>query len=285
MKSDFNYDGRIKFIGASYEAFASVSDNESLYCIDEDTGKLLLEGLDSDWFIYNPENSVSIYFNNQVRSVADFEKVRAIGFKTQKYAALLFLKDEYNEEGEDRKTVYLNLINVETGQPLHFCPELKTNVTDYKMLGIANPTPLTAVFLMGYTDRFLAFYTSPYTRWSEKKDYQLLCTDITNVNDTEVKSYIADMQGTFTEDIQTTKYVRPVISKDTIPFKGLNVHIIPRNVNDIYISVGDVFNAFQDTNRRAAKITYKEVDYIKYAYHSINSVMLWFRVYGGSNGL
>lgn len=267
-----NYDGTITYINVNYnDPFYST--NGYFRSLNSNSAKLVTDLMGTDWDVTIPE-TIKFYFNG-VKTIEDPSKVSLLTNKTQNYSILLFTLDS--------EKVYLNLINNDTFEPLPFCPELKDNFTDVYVMGVVATTPNTTVVVMGYTSRFLAFYTSLFTRQSDMQDFMCLCTAPIYTNNAE-KYAIADMNGVFYEELEGNRYVKPIISSASLPFKALMCHIIDGGV-DAYVSVGDVLTAIQDTNRRTSKITYEGVDYCKYAIDSTNANILWFRIYGGTNGV
>lgn len=284
MSDVFDYNGNITYFNVSYDdSFMTVNDKK-LYCLDSSSMQKLVNFTDDSWFEYQPESDMKFYFNGEVKTITRYGKVRMLGSKTQNHAVFMF-----QEESNGKRNIYLNLINTETGEPLHWCPCIKRDFNDYEVMGAVSTTPNTHVFILGYDERFILFFSSLYTRQSDQKDYQIICSDFehfmwSNYDNTDaVRYHFAAMDGTFFDSYETMQFVKPVISTN-IPFKALMCNGFAGN-NDSYVSVGDVLNSVQDTSKKTAKITHKNVDYIKYATQNKASLTLWFRIYGGSNGI
>jgi hypothetical protein len=274
------YDGSIVYFNIDYDwAFYTLYDNDC-YCMNEASAKLICDYFGDDWYPVKLDKQVQFYWQDEKRTIEEYGRVHLLGCKTQEYAVLLFI------EGEDanKRNVHINLINPQTGDCLKFCPTLKSDFTEWKIIGVANTTPNTKVLVMGYTNRFLAFYTTLMTWQKGGQDYQCIITDSSVYSGTDGairRTYLATMDGAFADALETPKWTQTVYTSNP-PFKALGVMVISDAVN-VFISVGDVFQALHDTYAITSKINHSNVDYCRYTARNGDAPQIWFRVYGGAN--
>lgn len=279
------YDGAITYFSVGYDApFYDYDTDDAMYSLDASSVQTLADICNDDWFLFEPDRKFKIYFSGEEVEIADFSRVHMLGLKTEDYAVFLFCRG--SEDGE--RKFYLNLINVNTLECVKFAPELKNHFTDYNIMGVASVTPLTKVFVIGYDEKFIAFYSSLFRRLSDDKEFQIVATQpyaalIDRFESYASKCHIISMDGSFFETCNSSKYIKPILSVE-IPFKALVTYVIVGKA-DAYASVGDILTSVQDTDAKSSKVTYNNVDYCKYVSVDDVSSKLWFRVYGGANGV
>lgn len=275
-----NYDGSIVYFNINYDSAFYTIINNDFYCIDEVAAKKICDYCGDDWYVLNPDKEIQFYFNDAKYTIEHFERVHLLANKSQDYAILLFI------EGEDvnLRNIHLSLINRQSGDCIKWSPTLRSNYRDWRIIGVANTTPNTKVVVMGYEEKFIAFFSTVMTWSMDGQDYQCILSDIT-IDNYGTKSYIASMDGSFSLEIRNTKFISPNIS-NVYPFRAISCFVIADRDN-VFTSIGDVFEAIQDTSSASSKITYNNVDYCRYvtagSYWDTQAPRLWFRIYGGSN--